>query len=314
MTESLRLLSSVFKLRIGLAIMLSALAGLAVARVRAELVLPRTLLATLAVLVIGLAASGPALAHGTEHDDDKAFDEDSALAYSRGAVGRILGDHSLTAPDGTPVTLASLLGRPLIVSFIYTSCVHTCPIVTQTLERAVEVARDTLGPDSFRVVSIGFDAPKDTPERMAVFARAQGVGDDNWLFLSADAETTAALTEDLGFVFFRSPKGFDHIAQTTLIDGEGRVVRQIYGPNFEPPALVEPLMDIALGRPLGGDTLGGLIDRLRLFCTIYDPRQDRYRLDYSIFVAVAVGTFCLGGVAIFLVRNWRHSRSQGTPV
>jgi protein SCO1/2 len=279
---------------------------------------PRTLLAALAALVIGLAAGGAARAgtpeRQTERQDAKAFDEDSALAYSRGALGRRLGAHSLTAPDGTAVTLAGLLGRPLIISFIYTSCVHTCPIVTQTLERAVEVARDTLGRDSFRVVTIGFDAPKDTPERMAVFAREQGVGDDGWLFLSADAETTAALTAELGFVFFRSPKGFDHISQTTLIDSEGRVVRQIYGPNFEPPALVEPLMDLALGRPLAGATLGGLIDRLRLFCTIYDPRQDRYRLDYSIFVAVAVGTLSLGAVAVFLVRNWRHSRSQGTTV
>ncbi len=274
--------------------------------------LPRTLLAALATLVIGLAASAAAPADGAGRRDAETFDEDAALAYSRNALGRRLGAHTLTAPDGTPVTLAELAGRPLIISFIYTSCVHTCPIVTQTLERAVEVARDTLGRDSFRIVTIGFDAPRDTPERMAIFARGQGVGDDGWLFLSADAETVAALSAELGFVFFRSPKGFDHIAQTTLIDGEGRVVRQIYGPSFKPPALVEPLMELALGRPLAGATLGDLIDRLRLFCTIYDPRLDRYRLDYSIFVAFAVGVLSLGAVAVFLVSNWRHSRSQGT--
>ncbi len=274
--------------------------------------LPRTLLAALAALVIGLAASSAARALGDGQQDAKAFDEDSALAYSRGALGRKLGAHSFTAPDGTPVTLAGLAGRPLVISFVYTSCVHTCPILTQNLERAVEMARDTLGRDSFRVATIGFDAPRDTPERMAIFARQQGVGDDGWLVLSADAETVAALSAELGFVFFRSPKGFDHITQTTLIDAEGRVVRQIYGPNFEPPALVEPLMDLALGRPLAGATLGGLIDRLRLFCTIYDPRLDRYRLDYSIFVAFAVGTLSLGAVAVFLVHLWRQSGTGGT--
>ncbi len=274
----------------------------------------RILVAALATLVVSLAASGVARANSDGHQDAKVFDEDSALAYSRAALGRRLGAHVLTAPDGTPVTLAGLAGRPLIINFVYTSCVHTCPIVTQTLERAVEMARDTLGPDSFRVATIGFDAPKDTPERMAIFARQQGVGDDGWLFLSADAETVAALTAELGFVFFRSPKGFDHITQTTLIDSEGRVVRQIYGPNFKPPALVEPLMDLALGRPLAGDTLGGLIDRLRLFCTIYDPKLDRYRLDYSIFVAFAVGTLSLGAVAVFLVHLWRQSGTQGTHV
>ena len=274
----------------------------------------RTLVAALATLVVSLAASGATRANNDGHQDPNVFDEDTALAYSRAALGRRLGAHVLTAPDGTPVTLAGLAGRPLIISFVYTSCVHTCPILTQNLERAVEMARDTLGRDSFRVATIGFDAPKDTPERMALFARQQGVGDDGWLLLSADAETVAALSAELGFVFFRSPKGFDHITQTTLIDAEGRVVRQIYGPNFEPPALVEPLMDLALGRPLAGDTLGGLIDRLRLFCTIYDPKLDRYRLDYSIFVAFAVGTLSLGAVAVFLVHLWRQDRTQGTAV
>lgn len=276
--------------------------------------LPGRFLATIAALVVGLVASGATLADGAKHQDDETFDEDSALAYSQSAVGRTLGTHSLTGSDGTPVVLAGLEGRPLVVSFIYTSCVHTCPIVTQTLERAVEVARDTLGRDGFRIATIGFDTPKDTPESMAIFARQQGVGDDNWMFLSADAETLAALTRELGFVFFRSPKGFDHITQTTLIDGEGRIVRQIYGPNFEPPALVEPLMDLALGRPLAGDSLDGWIERIRLFCTIYDPKQDRYRLDYSIFVAVAAGTLSLGAVAVFLVHLWRQSRTQGTAV
>ena len=32
----------------------------------------------------------------------------------------------------------------------------------------------------------------------------------------------------------------------------------------------------------------------------------------GMFVAFAVGTLSLGGVAVFLVSNWRHSRSQGT--
>lgn len=276
----------------------------------------RSLVAALAALVVVLAAGDAARAEGSGHQssghgDQTAFDEDAALANSRAAVGRRLGAYTLTARDGTPVTLGSLEGRPLVISFIYTSCVHTCPIVTQTLDRAVAVARDTLGAGRFRVVSIGFDAPRDSPERMAIFAREQGVGGDDWLFLSADAATVEALTRELGFVFFRSPKGFDHITQTTLVDAEGRVARQIYGPNFEPPALVDPLVDLALGRPLAGESLGGLIDRLRLFCTIYDPKLDRYRLDYSVFVAFVVGVVCLGAVAAFLVHLWRQSRAHG---
>ena len=66
--------------------------------------------------------------------------------------------------------------------------------------------------------------------------------------------------------------------------------------------------------PLGADTLARLIERVRLFCTIYDPARDRYRLDYSIFVAFAVGVASLGAVAVFLVRVWRQNRAPGSTV
>jgi protein SCO1/2 len=271
----------------------------------------RFLLGALAALALAVSVQGTARAHDAAHPGDPEFDEAAALGYSQAALGRALGDYRLLDRTGRPVTLGELRGRPLVISLIYTSCVHTCPLVTQTLARAVEVAREALGAESFRVASIGFDAPNDTPERMGIYAREQGVRTSDWLFLSADGATIADLTRELGFVFFRSPKGFDHITQTTVLDREGRIAGHIYGPSFEPPALVEPLKDLALERPLEAHSLAGLIERVRLFCTIYDPAQDRYRLDYSIFVAFAVGALSLGAVAVFLVRAWRQSRVQG---
>jgi protein SCO1/2 len=78
----------------------------------------------------------------------------------------------------------------------------------------VKVAQEALGGDSFAVLTIGFDTRNDTPQRMASFARARGVSLPNWWFLSTDSATIERLTRDLGFVFFPSPKGFDHTAQT----------------------------------------------------------------------------------------------------
>ncbi len=264
-------------------------------------------------MALGLvvAFGGAPRAAGTAHEGGETFDQQAALQYSQAAVGRVVGDHTLLDRQGRAVALAELGGRPLVVSLVYTSCAHTCPIVTQTLGRAVEVARDALGARSFTVATIGFDTPVDTPERMAIFAREQGVELDDWLFLSTDAETMSDLAHDLGFVYFRSAKGFDHINQTTVLDGSGRIVKQIYGQSFEPPALVEPLKELALGRPLAAGGLSDLIERVRLFCTLYDPKQDRYRFDYSIFVAFAAGVASLGAVAVFLVRAWRQGRSKG---
>ncbi len=144
---------------------------------------------------------------------------------------------------------------------------------------------------------------------MRIFAKERGIDMPIWSFLSTDQSTIDALSSELGFIYFRSPKGFDHLAQITLLDAGGRVYRQIYGDNFEPPVLVEPLKDLVFGKHTESDLLTGLINNIRLFCTIYDPTRKRYRFDYSIFIAIGIGILTLGATAIFVVRSWRQHKS-----
>ena len=238
----------------------------------------------------------------------KPGDEASALRYSQTAIGRQVGDHSFTNSLNRKVTLADYRGKPLVVSFIYTGCADICPVVSETLADAAEVARKAIGEDSFRVVTVGFDARHDTPARMRAFALSHGLAMANWEFLSADGDTVDRLAEDIGFVFFPSPKGFDHMSQTTIIDPEGRVYRQIYGASFEPPLLVEPLKQLVFGRRIDMQSWDGIVNRVRLFCTIYDPTTGRYRFDYSIFISMVVGSLTLGTIAFVLVRAWLRGR------
>jgi len=238
-----------------------------------------------------------------------AYDRDTALRISQAALGARVGNHAFLDARGNAVRLADYRGKPLIVSLVYTSCYHTCPVMTRYLKGMVEVAREAVGDDGFSVVTVGFDTPADTPERMRAFASQQGVELPGWDFLSTDAETIARLTSELGFIFFPSPKGFDHLAQTTLLDGDGRVYRQIYGDRFEAPALVEPLKELVFETDRLPTTLEGWVDNVRLFCTIYDPTSGRYRFDYSIFVGAIIGIVCLASIAVFVVRAWRQGGS-----
>ncbi len=236
------------------------------------------------------------------------FDQSAAIAYSQAAIGRALNDYSFLDTRRRPVRLSDYRGKPLVVNMVFTACAESCPIVVQTLQKAVDVAQDAVGKDAFSVVTIGFDARDDTPERMRAFARSQGVDLPNWEFLSGDAAAIEGLVENLGFIYYPSPRGFDHLAQTTVIDGEGRVYRQVYGAQFNAPALVEPLIDLVFGRPAESGTLTYLANRIRLFCTYYDPTRERYRFDYSIFIGLAVGAGSLIGVGVVLVRAWLKTR------
>jgi protein SCO1/2 len=212
------------------------------------------------------------LSSATAQDSDNVYSDDEALKISQAAIGRQLSALEFTDQSGQKVSLSEFAGKPLLVSLIFTSCHHVCPALTRHLKLAVEAAREALGDDSFRVVTIGFDTPNDTPDRMQVFARKQGIDDANWAFLSSTGETMADLVEQIGFIYFPTPRGFDHITQVTIIDRDGVVYEQVYGGTFELPWLVEPLKDLVFNRPQSSHNFfSSVFDRVKLFCTVYDP-------------------------------------------
>ena len=243
-------------------------------------------------------------------DDDPRYDPDRALQLSQQAIGGSIGDYGLVDEFGRTVNLRSdYAGRPLVISMIFTSCHHVCPATTKHLASAVESAREALGDDSFDVVTIGFDVANDTPQAMAAFARRQGVAAENWRFLSASSETIQTISQDLGFIFFPTPRGFDHINQSSVIDRNGVVYGQVYGVTFELPWLVEPLKEIVFNRPSStGHLFAGLFDRVKLFCTVYDPATGRYRFDNSLFVQIAVGATMILAILIYLFNEMRKTR------
>lgn len=237
------------------------------------------------------------------------LDREAVLRASEAAIGRqIPGEYRLTDTTGQSVTLASLRGSPVVVSFVYTSCYHTCPLVTEYLAEVIDMARKALGEGSFRVVTIGFDSANDNPVRMQQFARERGVGDRLWQFLSGDAGTVQALTRDLGFSYVASARGFDHMTQTTVLDRDGKVYRQVYGDRFPPPALVEPLKELVFSTPPQAGIWTSLSNEVKLFCTVFDPSTGRYRVDYSIFVEIFAAVTCMVAVGAMMIRTWRRAR------
>jgi protein SCO1/2 len=252
------------------------------------------------LLLVVVALGSPALA--------SAVDDAEALRISQASIGRTLGDYEFTTADGAALTLRQLRGRPLVLSLIYTSCYHVCSGLTLRLRETVKVARDALGPESFSVVTVGFDTPNDTPERMRMYARERGATMPGWYFASTDAATIARLAQDVGFTYFASPKGFDHVTQTTIVDASGRIVLQVYGEDFAPPLVVEPLKKLVWGQNLDRRTLGGLVNSVKLFCTIYDPTSGRYRFDYSLIVNILAGSLALGIAAAGILAAMRNVR------
>jgi protein SCO1/2 len=255
-------------------------------------------LAGIALVVLSMCARA-----GTDVPDSAR-----AIALSQSVIGSLVHDYELTDSNGRTRRLVDYRGKPLLVNFVYTGCAQVCPITVGFLDKAIGEARRALGRDSFAVATIGFNLPFDTPQAMHAFAAQHGITDPKWDFLSPAPGTIEALTREFGFTWYATPKGFDHVTQVTVLDAAGRIYRQIYGDKFEVPMLIEPLKQLITGTPAPAGDWRALVEKVRLFCTVYDRSSGRYRLDYSVFVGMAIGLLILGAGVTSLLREWQTQR------
>jgi protein SCO1/2 len=265
---------------------------------------------TIAMLLAVAAMTSRAVADGTPGTlpSITGLDQSRSLETSQKAIGRKLGEYRFVETKGAKLDFAALRGKPLVVSLIYTSCTHVCPMITQRLRQAVEEAQRMMGADRFTVITLGFDTRNDSPMRMAAYARAQGIDLPNWRFLSGDEASVSALARDLGFSYAASGGGYLHVSQTTIVDRDGRVYRQVYGDDFPIQVFMEPLKEAVYGTVGSFKSFTSLVDRVRFLCTVYDPNQGRYRISYAIAMGLLAGVISLGTTAVVISRAWLNSR------
>jgi protein SCO1/2 len=243
----------------------------------------------------------------------QVFDEKQALKASQDAIGNRLGNYTFKDRSGRTVRLSDYLGKPLVVSMIYTHCPIICATTTRSLS-ALKLSQDALGADSFGVLTVGFDTENDIPETMGDFAKNMDVNLPNWEFVSSDPDTIDKLSKDLGFTFMPSADGgFNHITQTTFIDGEGRVYLHVYGDEFENKTLLQPLKDLIYNIKTAKPGIAGLTNKVKLFCTVYDVKTGKYKLDYSYFYGTGLGVLATLLISWLIVLEYRRSPKRSYP-
>lgn len=237
------------------------------------------------------------------------LDSETAYGKSQAAIGRATSAHVLTDHTGRPLDLDGFRGKPLVVSLVYTSCATVCPITTEHLRLQVDAASKALGDDNFSVLTFGFDARGDQPAQIEAFAGTHRlIGRNDWQVASADPNTTAAFLEELGFSYSTLAGSFDHVTQTSILDANGVVYRQVYGESFPPQMLMEPLKDLVLGTRTRSIAPQDLWDRVSFLCTVYNPLTGAYRFDYGIFFGIFFGGTSLVLSGIVVLRLWLERR------
>ncbi len=268
-----------------------------------------SLLLTFIVGTLGMSATA-----APSTPAEGVLDRAEAIRISQAVIGKTPANYTLLDRRGQPVRLSDYRGKPLLVSFIYTGCFQVCPTTTRMLHEAVKDLGQLVGYDKFNVVSIGFNQPFDAPEAMRAFATQNGIAASNWEFLSPHRSIVEPLTRDFGFSYVANAAGFDHVLSVTLLDGEGRIYSQIYGDSLTPNQLGEPMRELMRGAPLPPTlNLDDLIERVKILCTVYDPKTGQYRYDYGLFMELAGGTMFFLFMFGYLGREWLQQRRSRRP-
>ncbi len=213
----------------------------------------------------------------------------AAFQKANSAIGTRVANYTLIDHRGDRLKVSQFRGRPVVLSFIYTECANTCAAITMAIERALKRAPAEVL-DNTVVLTFGFDAERDTPERLKEYGSPFMKRFKNWLFVTADADTIKRFTDQTGFWFQkRRDGGFDHLNMITIIDGDGRIYSHIYGVDFGAEELLEPLTALInrkdAEKPSGSE---GLVDLVKLLCYSYDEATGTYRPDYTFLMTVGM--------------------------
>ena len=192
--------------------------------------------------IVGVAAAGWRVA-AELRPIPSAFAADELPPESYPRVDREAPELGLVGQSGERVDLASLRGRPALVTFAFAHCESVCPLVVREVVDAQRLLREraevgALGPDRVpRIVVVTLDPWRDTPARLPHLARAWGLGDDAFA-LSGAVDEVNSLLDRWGVARERNAANGDvaHPPVVFVLDSEGRIA---FASNAASVALAE---------------------------------------------------------------------------
>ncbi|NDJ77277.1 MAG: SCO family protein [Chloroflexi bacterium] len=200
------------------------------------------LLVGLLVLSLGLAACSD-----EDGDDSVAASDPTAAAPAPGTVfdpPREMGDFTLTAHTGEPLSLSDLQGQVVVLYFGYTYCPDVCPVSLALLNAAYNQLTPEVQ-EQVQVVFVSVDGTRDTPERLGMVIPAFN---PDFLGVTGPEETVRGIGEPYGVAFYRrfpenaSPENYlvFHTSQFFVLGQQGEW-RAVYPDDVSAAYLAEQI-------------------------------------------------------------------------
>ena len=139
---------------------------------------------------------------------------------------------TLTSQDGKPFSLRDLRGKVAVVTFIFTTCTDTCPLLTAKL---VGIDRKLAASDPVFFVGITVDPLNDSPAALKKYAAAYSAPPSRFAFLTGDFDKIHKVVRSYGVYYAPKEKGgVEHTFLTSIVDATGTLRVQYLGSRFDP--------------------------------------------------------------------------------
>jgi protein SCO1/2 len=157
-------------------------------------------------------------------------------------------EFTLTDQDGKPFSLRDARGKAVAVTFLYTGCVDTCPLLTAKL---VAIQRQLAPAERGKVhfLAVTVDPERDTAQVLKRYAAAHGADQGGWAFLTGTPAQIAQVARGYGVYYKKQPKGdVDHTFLTSIVDAKGALRVQYLGTRFDPKEFLRDLQSVVSER------------------------------------------------------------------
>lgn len=126
--------------------------------------------------------------------------------------------------DGRRFDPTALLGRTVLVNFVFTGCSTICPVQTQALGQVPRALPPAVR-QRFRLVSVSLDPLNDSPEVLKAYALRMGVDLPGWRFVTGRPQDIDRVSDALR-LFRPGPdvrRPDDHSTGLWMIDRSGQL-------------------------------------------------------------------------------------------
>ena len=225
----------------------------------------------------------------------------------------ISDDITLIDESGNSVKLKDIIdnSKPVILSLVYFRCPGICsPLLSGVAETIGKM--DLVAGHDYKIVTVSFDPTEnyimaaEKKKNYFKIIRNKIIPSDAWVFYTADSANIARLTDAVGFRYIKQGEDFIHSGVLTMLSPNGKVVRYLYGTDFNPFDMKMAIIEASEGK------VGSTIAKVMTLCFSYDPEGRKYALNITRIAGGGVILFILGFVIFLRVMKKKDLKNKNS--